>query len=82
MDRVMNSNYNDLPAPPRLLLWVSIGLFVLILLAVIGGVIYFVSGQRLSALIPYAMVLAALLPVVAVIGAVIFRKHLPRFFLP
>ncbi len=82
MDRVMHQNQNDLPAPPRIIFWLAIGIFVLIVLAGIGGIIYYTSGQRLGALIPYAAVVGALLPITAILLAVIFRKRLPRYFLP
>jgi hypothetical protein len=81
MDPVMTENENDLPAPPRLLFWLAIGLFVLIILAVIGVIIFYAGGQRLRALFPYVFFLAALLPVVSISGAVLFRKRLPRLFL-
>src|SRR5690606_39099025 len=81
MDPVMTHNESDLPAPPRLLLWLAVGLFVLIVLVVIGVVIFYAGGQRMRALFPYVIALAALLPVVAIGGSILFRKRLPRLFL-
>ena len=77
----MKRTDNDLPAPPRLLLWLAIGLFVLVVLLVLAGILYYAGGQRLGALIPYAIVLIALVPIISIVGAVLFRKRLPRYFL-
>jgi hypothetical protein len=77
----MNQNDTDLPAPPRLLFWLAVGLFALIVLAVIGAFIFYTSGQRLRSLFPYVIFLAAVLPVVSIGGAILFRKRLPRLFL-
>ena len=67
-------------APPPRLLWLVIGLFVFF--ALVGIVAFFVyqTQQRLLALIPVIVIAMALLVVASVIGAVIFRKSLPRHF--
>jgi hypothetical protein len=77
----MNRNDSDLPAPPRLLLWLAVGLFILIVVLGIGGILYYAGGQRLNALIPYIIILLALIPILSIGGAILYRKRLPRQFL-
>ena len=68
---------SNLHAPPRLLLWAALTLFVLIVIAGLGGIAYFSSG-RLASLLPYAVIGALALFLSVIGGAVLFRRTLPR----
>ncbi|MBE2271567.1 MAG: C39 family peptidase, partial [Anaerolinea sp.] len=68
---------SHLHAPPRFVLWSIIGLFLLLIIAALGGFAYFSSG-RLSTLIPYAAA-GVFVVLFGIIGGVfLFRDRLPR----
>ncbi len=46
----MNAPLN---APPRILLWLVVVIFFLLIVGVLAGISYFAGGQRLVSLIPY-----------------------------
>lgn len=74
----MNRSSGTLQAPPRLLLWLVTVIFFLLIVAVLAGLSFVSSGQRLGSLIPYVLI-AVFGVIVAVIGgAVMFRRQLPR----
>ena len=66
---------SNLHAPPRLLLWAALTLFVLIVIAGLGGIGYFSSG-RLASLLPYAVIGALALFLSVIGGAVLFAAAL------
>ncbi|MCC6805579.1 MAG: C39 family peptidase [Anaerolineae bacterium] len=74
----MNRSSGTLQAPPRYLLWLVTVIFFLLVVAVLAGLSFVSSGQRLGSLIPF-IVIAVVGVVVALIGgAVVFRRRLPR----
>jgi len=72
---------DGLHAPPRLLLGSVIGLFALLVIAGLAGVVYFSSGQRLSSLVPFVVGLVALIVVGGFAAGIIFRKRISARFL-
>lgn len=78
MNRASVERTPTLHAPPRFLLWLAVGVFVLLLLGAAAGLTYFSSGQRLSSLIPFAGLAVIVVVVGLVGGAFLFRKSLPR----
>ena len=69
-------------APPPRLLWLAVGLFVFFIAVGAAAFIIYQTQQRLIALFPLVLVVVAVLVIGSIIGAVMFRKSLPRFFLP
>ncbi|MFQ3565525.1 MAG: tetratricopeptide repeat protein [Aggregatilineales bacterium] len=69
-----------LPAPPRFLLLLAIGAFIVIVLIAIGAGIFLTSGRRIGALLPYFTLLALIIPVMLIIASIAFRRSLPRYF--
>lgn len=74
----MNQSSEALHAPPRFLLWLVLVIFFLLIVAVAAGVNYVFGGERLVSLIPFAGIAVAGVIVAAFVGAVIYRKSLPR----
>src|SRR5690606_3905880 len=67
-----------LNAPPRILLWLFLVIFFLLIVGALAGISYFGGGRRLGVLVPYAAVAFVGVLVAAVGGAFIFRRSLPR----
>jgi len=67
-----------LSAPPRILMLLSFAFLGVIVAVGVGVVIYLTNGRRLGALIPYGIVMAVALPTLIIVGALIFRRSLPR----
>lgn len=74
----MNRSSGRLEAPPRILLWLVTVIFFLLIVAVLAGLSYVGSGQRLSSLIPFIGIAVVGVVVAVVGGAVAFRRRLPR----
>ena len=68
---------SNLHAPPRLLLWVVLAFFLLLVIGGLGGIAYFSSG-RLSSLLPYGVIALLVLLISVIGGAFLFRRTLPR----
>src|SRR5690554_5186128 len=79
-----NMNYirireeNVVPPPPRLLLWLVVGLFVLLIAGGIGFIVFMQGNMGLSTLFDTGIKLAVAVTVIAVVAAVVLRKRLPR----
>ena len=67
-----------LSAPPRLLLWLVVVIFFLLIVGVLAGISYFTGGQRLVSLIPYVAIAFFGVLILAIGGALVFRRSLPR----
>ncbi len=74
----MNRSPETLHAPPRFLLWLVVVIFFLLIVAVLAGLSYVSSGQRLGSLIPFAGIALAVVIVALIGGAVVYRRSLPR----
>lgn len=68
----------SLSAPPRILMLLAFAFLGLVIAAAIGVVIYLTNGRRLGSLIPYAVVIAIGFPTLLILGALAFRRSLPR----
>jgi len=60
------------------LLWIALIFLFLIVVAAFAGLSYFSGGQRLATLIPYAGIAIAGGSLALIIGAIVFRRRLPR----
>jgi hypothetical protein len=69
---------DELAPPPRILLWLVVGLFVVFILAGIGVVLFLQSRAGLGSLFDTGIKLAISVTVLGIIGALVFRKRLPR----
>ncbi|MBE0688969.1 MAG: hypothetical protein IH587_02460, partial [Anaerolineae bacterium] len=67
-------------APPQFLFWLVVGLFAIVVGAVILGYLAYRSEGRLVALAPVGLAIAVLVPVLTIALAIIFRRTLPRAF--
>ncbi len=74
----MNQSSEALHAPPRFLLWLVLVIFFLLIVAIAAGVNYVLGGERLVSLIPFAGIAVAGVIVAALVGAVVYRRSLPR----
>lgn len=71
--------YDDGVRPPsRLLLGLTVGLFLYFIAVAIAAYLVYRSEQRLIALMPVGIGAVGLLVVAAIVGAIIFRKALPK----
>jgi hypothetical protein len=68
--------------PPRYLLWIAIGLFVLLIAGGIGAFLFIQNRPPLVTLFDLGLKFAVVLTIGSLILAVLFRKRLPRFLLP
>ncbi|MEO8609785.1 MAG: tetratricopeptide repeat protein [Chloroflexota bacterium] len=73
---------DELSPPPRLLLWIVVGLFVLFIAGGIGFILFMQSKAGLSSLFDSVIKLAIGVTLVGVVGAIVFRKRLPRRMAP
>jgi hypothetical protein len=64
--------------PPRLLLGLTVGLFFYFIVVAVAAYLVYRSQQRLIALVPVGVGAIGLLAVGSILGAIIFRKILPR----
>ena len=69
---------DELAPPPRLLLWLVVGLFVLFIVGGIGFILFLQSKAGLSSLFDTGIKLAIGVTLVGIVGATLFRKRLPR----
>lgn len=67
-----------LDAPPRILMLSAFAFLGLVIAVGTGIIIYLANGRRLGALLPYALGVAVVFPVLLILAAVIFRNGLPR----
>jgi Peptidase_C39 like family/Tetratricopeptide repeat len=75
----IQEHYDDGVTPPsRLLLGLTVGLFLYFIAIAVAAFLIYRSQQRLIALIPLGIGAVGFLVVGAVVGAIIFRKALPR----
>lgn len=78
MQEMNRSSETTLSAPPRFLLWLVLLVFFLLIVGAMGGLNYFRSGQRLGALIPFAIIAFGGFVLFVIGGAIAFRRTLPR----
>ncbi len=78
MNRSSEPGNAPLSAPPRLLLWLVVVIFFVLVVGALAGVSYFAGGQRLVSLIPFVGIAFFGILVLAIGGAVMFRRTLPR----
>jgi len=77
--RPIQERYEGGVTPPsRLLLGLTVGLFLYFIAVAVAAYLVYRSQQRLVALVPVAIGAVALLTVGSVIGSIIFRKSLPK----
>jgi tetratricopeptide (TPR) repeat protein len=69
---------DELTPPPRLLLWLVVGLFALFITGGIGFILFMQSKAGLSSLFDTGIKLAVGVTLVGIVSAIIFRKRLPR----
>lgn len=81
MSYYVNPNEPEaLNAPPRGLMYAMLILFMVILAAVAGLFIYLANGRRLGSLVPFAIAVGIIAPIITIGGALAFRRGLPRLF--
>lgn len=68
--------------PPRFLLWSVIGLFIVGVIGVVAVLVIVQNGLSLSSLLQAAVILAPVVTIMSILGAILFRKSLPRRLLP
>lgn len=68
-----------LNAPPRGLLLLAFGFLALVVIVGIALALYLTGGRRISAVLPFAALMAILVPLVIVSVALVFRRDLPRY---
>ncbi len=79
--RMQPHSYDDgIAPPPRYLLIGVIGIFILLVVGAIGGYILLNNQLSMSLLLQIAVVAAPLVVLLTIIGAIVFRKQLPRRF--
>ncbi len=74
----MNRSSETLHAPPRLVLWLVLVIFFLLIVGVLAGLSYFSGGERLMSLVPFGGIAIAGVILAVILGAVIYRHSLPR----
>lgn len=78
----MRDQREGLAPPPRGLMAATVSIFLLLVLGGIGGFLFLQSRPPLSSLLQAGIILAVGLTVFGLLGGVVFRKRLPRLFLP
>jgi tetratricopeptide (TPR) repeat protein len=73
-------DYDGVPPPPRALMIVVVGGFLLLLLLVVAAVIFMQVRPAMSQLLGLAVVSLPIVTVLTILGAVVFRRALPRRF--
>jgi len=76
--------YNDqqgVAAPPPLLLYGGVAVFVIGMIGLLGLVSYF-STRRLIAIVPYVLAGVIAVVVATLFGALVFRRGMPRWVFP
>ncbi len=77
--RPIQDRYDDGVKPPsRLLLGLTVGLFLYFIAVAVAAFLIYRSQQRIIALMPLGIGAVGLLVIGSVIGAIVFRKALPR----
>lgn len=80
-NRIGISDYHEgVPPPPRLLLWLVVGVFVLLIVGAIIGVFVLSNRPAPSTLLGIGVVIVPVLTLGSILGAVLFRRRLPRQF--
>lgn len=78
INRIRTQDFDDVPPPPRILLWGTVGLFVLLIVVAVVGLLVLQTRPALSELLGIAIVALPVVTVVSIAAAVIFRRQLPR----
>ena len=78
----MRDNHEHLAPPPRALMAAAIGLFILLVLAGIGGFVVLQTRPGLSSLLVIGLILAVVITLAIAGGAVALRRRLPLRALP
>jgi hypothetical protein len=76
--RVHEEEDDGIAPPPRLLLWLVVSVFVLLVIGGIGILLFLQSRAGLSSLFDIGIKLAVAISLVGIIAPVLFRKRLPR----
>lgn len=71
---------DSLSAPPRLLIFILLTIFAIILITLISVVLFFAGERRIEAVLPFGAAAGVLLPVSTIVAALLFRSQLPRRF--
>ena len=66
--------------PPRFLLWAVVGIFIILVVAALGGYLVIQNKVSMSLLLELSVIAAPLIVVVTIVAAIVFRKSLPRRF--
>ncbi len=76
----MRARVNDegVPPPPRFLLWLVIGAFVLLVIAATAGLMLLQTGFSMAGILTVISRLLPIITLASIILVVIFRKRLPR----
>lgn len=75
------SDYHEgVPPPPRLLLWLVVGVFILLISGGIIGVYLLSNRPSPSTLLGIGVIVAPILTLGSLLGALVFRKRLPPRF--
>jgi hypothetical protein len=81
MNMIRGQEQEGIAPPPRFLLWMVIGLFLLLVIGGLGVVFFLQNRPTLVTLFDLAIKLAVVITVVSLVGAIAFRKRLPRRFI-
>lgn len=73
---------DEITPPPRFLLWLVVGLFLLLVIGGIGVFLFIQNRPPLVTIFDLGIKGALLVTVVAIIGVLVFRKRMPRWILP
>ncbi len=66
--------------PPRLLLWVVVGIFIILVVAALGSYLVIQDKVSMSLLLALAVIAIPLVVIITIVGSIVFRKRLPRRF--
>jgi len=79
--RMQPQDFDDgIAPPPRFLLWAVVGIFIILVVAALGGYLVIQDKVSMSLLLELSVIAAPLIVVVTIAAAIIFRKSLPRRF--
>ncbi|MDX2160251.1 MAG: C39 family peptidase [bacterium] len=75
------NNTEGLAAPPPLLLFSLVVLFILIVIGMVGAITYFTTG-RLIGLVPFVLIGFGVFVLATLTAGLLFRRAMPRWVLP
>jgi hypothetical protein len=80
-DRIGIRDYNEgVPPPPRLLLWLVVGIFVVLIVGGITALLFLSNRPSPSTLLSIAIIVAPVVTVGSILAAILLRSRLPKRF--